>query len=70
MISEVELGKNLRRARSWNFLSLVKAAEIVPCAQGNLGSYERGVRYPPMHIFLRLCEMYHKTPNELLGMEE
>ena len=66
MITEVELGKRLRKARRKKSLSLESAAEQMPCSYSVLSAYERGLRFPRLHFFLRMCEVYDVTPNELL----
>lgn len=64
------LGDNLRISRERAGLSRRQVAEYLPRAVQTIGQYESGKADPSIATLCKLCELYHCTPNDLLGYEQ
>lgn len=64
------LGDNLRISRERAGLSRRQVAEYLPRTVQIVGQYESGYANPSIAMLCKLCELYHCTPNDLLGYEQ
>lgn len=60
-------GRNVAAARVALGLSQYDVAEKLGMTQSTYGGYETGTRKVPLSVILKLSEILHKTPDELLG---
>lgn len=66
-ISDAGYGKRLRTLREESRLSLVDVATICHIVPDTLKQIECSQTYPGIELFLELCEIYHVSPEFLLG---
>lgn len=64
------LSDNLRIYRERAGLSRRQVAEYLPRTVQTIGQYESGYAEPSIATLCKLCELYHCTPNDLLGYEQ
>lgn len=64
------MGERLREVRDGRELSLRQAAELAGVNYATLGTWERGMSYPPADALVRLATAYGVTPNSLLGFPD
>lgn len=61
------LGVNLKLARKKAGLTLEEVAEKVDTTRSTLSSYEKGNRNMPVHLLVRLLELYNVSFKDVTG---
>lgn len=59
----------LKQLRISEEMSQRKVAEALGITHQSYRAYELGIGMPTMENFLKLCEFFDVTPNELLGIK-
>ena len=65
-----EYVRKLRDLREDHDMTQQQVAEILGTSQTMCARYERGASELPMRHFIRLCQLYHASADELLGLRE
>lgn len=63
------LGKRIKALRIEYGHTLQELADILDKGKSTLGNIENGRTLPSIRTFLKICEYYHTTPNDLLGYD-
>lgn len=61
---------NLRHYRQDAGLTQQEVADKLEIPRTQLIRYEQGQNELPIRYLIKLCKIYHKTPNEMLGYEK
>lgn len=64
-----EYMRKLRDLREDHDLTQRQVAEVLGTSQTMYARYERGASELPMRHFIRLCQLYHASADELLGLQ-
>lgn len=64
------IGENIRRKRKKRNLSIENLAEYTELSSSYIGLLERGQRCPSLKSFLKICDIFGITTDELLSVEK